>query len=95
MAMATVCLEPMTRSAGNRLSPSCGGMQAAPVRMLDRTLSMKVRLLPIIATAVDWARVNGVVNGMDENGFFPRNSATRAEVAAMLRNYLTFGEDND
>ncbi len=46
-------------------------------------------------TAVDWARVNGVVNGTDENRFFPRNSATRAEVAAMLRNYLAFGEDND
>ncbi len=41
------------------------------------------------ATAVDWARANGVVNGAEENQFFPRNSATRAEVATMLRNFLT------
>lgn len=41
------------------------------------------------AAAVDWARANGVVNGADGNRFLPRNSASRAEVATMLRNFLT------
>lgn len=39
--------------------------------------------------AVDWARANGVVNGADGNRFLPRNSASRAEVATMLHNFLT------
>ena len=39
--------------------------------------------------AVDWARTNGVVNGADGNRFLPRNSASRAEMATMLRNFLT------
>ena len=43
-------------------------------------------------TAVDWARANGVVNGADGNRFLPRNSASRAEVATMLRNFLTMDE---
>lgn len=39
--------------------------------------------------AVDWARANGVVNGADGNRFLPQNSASRAEVATMLYNFLT------
>ena len=39
--------------------------------------------------AVDWARANGVVSGVDGNRFLPRNNATRAQVATILRNYLT------
>ena len=39
--------------------------------------------------AVDWARANGVVNGADGNRFLPQNDATRAQVATILRNYLT------
>lgn len=39
--------------------------------------------------AVDWARANGVVNGADGNRFLPQNNATRAQVATILRNYLT------
>ena len=38
--------------------------------------------------AVDWARANGVVSGVDGNRFLPRNNATRAQVATILRNYL-------
>ena len=41
------------------------------------------------AQAVDWARANGIVNGADGNRFLPQNNATRAQVAAILRNYLT------
>ncbi len=41
------------------------------------------------AQAVDWARASGVVNGADGNRFLPRDSATRAQVAVILRNYLT------
>lgn len=41
------------------------------------------------AEAVDWARANGVINGMAGNIFSPKSSATRAQVATILRNYLT------
>lgn len=41
------------------------------------------------AQAVDWARASGVVNGADGKRFLPRDSATRAQVAVILRNYLT------
>lgn len=36
------------------------------------------------AAAVDWARANGVINGMSGNVFSPKSSATRAQVAAIL-----------
>ena len=41
------------------------------------------------AEAVDWARANGIVNGMEGNYFLPQDSATRAQVATLLQNYLT------
>ena len=41
------------------------------------------------AAAVDWARANGVVSGKGNNIFDPQGGATRAEVATILRNYLT------
>lgn len=40
------------------------------------------------ADAVDWARVNGVINGKGNNRFDPQGNATRAEVATVLMNYL-------
>nr|WP_295948752.1 flavodoxin [uncultured Agathobaculum sp.] len=43
------------------------------------------------ADAVDWARANGIVNGKENNTFDPQGNATRAEVATILRNYLTMG----
>ena len=42
--------------------------------------------------AVDWARANGIVNGVEDNRFLPQSSATRAQVATILRNYLTMEE---
>lgn len=39
--------------------------------------------------AVEWARENGIINGKGENLFDPSGQATRAEVAAILQNYLT------
>ena len=45
------------------------------------------------APAVDWARANGVVNGKTGNRFDPNGNATRAQVAVMLRNYLTMTPD--
>lgn len=39
------------------------------------------------ATAVDWARANGIINGMSGNVFSPKSSATRAQVATILMNY--------
>lgn len=41
------------------------------------------------ADAVDWARANGIVNGVGNNLFAPRGNATRAQVATILRNYMT------
>lgn len=41
------------------------------------------------ADAVDWARANGIVNGKEDNRFDPQWNATRAEVAIILRNYMT------
>lgn len=40
------------------------------------------------ADAVDWARDNGIMSGMDGNRFNPNGNATRAQVATILRNYM-------
>ena len=45
------------------------------------------------STAVDWARANGVVNGKEGNRFDPQGNATRAQVATILRNYLTMDQN--
>lgn len=39
--------------------------------------------------AVDWARANGIVNGVNGNRFLPQSNTTRAQVAMILYNYLT------
>lgn len=39
--------------------------------------------------AVNWARANGIINGVSGNRFDPKSSATRAQVTVILRNYLT------
>lgn len=44
------------------------------------------------AQAVDWARAAGVISGADGNHFLPQDNATRAQVAAILHNYLTMEE---
>lgn len=43
--------------------------------------------------AVAWARENGVINGMSGGMFAPKNNATRAQVATILMNFLTKGND--
>ena len=40
-------------------------------------------------TAVDWARANSIVSGVGNNRFDPKGTATRAQVAVILHNYLT------
>lgn len=40
------------------------------------------------ATAVDWARDNGIIGGKDGNRFDPNGSATRAQVAVILSRYM-------
>lgn len=40
-------------------------------------------------TAVDWALFNGILNGRENNLFAPGDSATRAEAATILRNFMT------
>lgn len=44
---------------------------------------------PFAATAVNWARENGITNGRTGNVFAPHDRATRAEVASMLYQYLS------
>ena len=39
--------------------------------------------------AVAWARASGIISGREGNRFAPQTSATRAEAAAILYNYLT------
>lgn len=39
--------------------------------------------------AVNWARANGIVNGRPGNRFDPKANVTRAEVATILRNFLS------
>ena len=39
--------------------------------------------------AVDWARANSIVSGVGGNRFDPKGTATRAQVAVILHNYLT------
>lgn len=48
---------------------------------------------PWAATAVDWARASGVLSGRDGNRFAPQDSASRAEVAMTLMNYLQTKQD--
>jgi hypothetical protein len=40
------------------------------------------------ATAVDWARANGIVSGKSGNIFDPKGNAIRAQAAVILKNYL-------
>lgn len=40
-------------------------------------------------SAVDWARANSIVSGVGNNRFDPKGTATRAQVAVILHNYLT------
>lgn len=42
------------------------------------------------ATAVDWARANGIISGKGGNRFYPRGNATRAEIATMMKNYIEY-----
>ena len=45
--------------------------------------------------AVNWARQNGVISGRPGNRFDPKANATRAEVATILRNFLSQQSDPD
>ena len=47
------------------------------------------------ANAVNWARQNGVISGRPGNRFDPKANATRAEVATILRNFLSQQPDTD
>ena len=47
------------------------------------------------AQAVDWARASGVASGAEGDRFLPQNNATRAQVAAILRNYLTMAASEE
>ena len=66
-------------------SPAPAGTGAAFADQAD--------LSPFAADAVAWARERGVVSGKSGNRFDPQGGATRAEVAAILQNYLTLEPD--
>lgn len=47
------------------------------------------------SVAVDWARDKGIINGVGGNRFNPQGNATRAQVALILKNYLTNNQNDD
>ena len=61
-------------------SPSAGSAQ----NFADRN-----QISDYAADAVNWARANSIVIGRPGNRFDPKANATRAEVATILRNFLT------
>lgn len=44
--------------------------------------------------AVAWARSSGIISGRGGNRFVPQGSATRAEAATILRNFMTMNDAN-
>lgn len=67
-------------------SPSAGSAQ----NFADRN-----QISDYAADAVNWARANGIVNGRPGNRFDPKANATRAEVATILRNFLSQQPNTD
>ena len=61
-------------------SPSAGSAQ----NFADRN-----QISDYAADAVNWARANSIINGRPGNRFDPKANATRAEVATILRNFLS------
>lgn len=47
------------------------------------------------ATAVKWARAEGIINGETGNRFDPDGNTTRAQAAAILHSYMTKGKSDD
>ncbi len=45
-------------------------------------------------TAVDWARANNIVSGIGGNRFDPQGHTTRAQLAVIIRGYLTANQQN-
>ena len=45
-------------------------------------------------TAVDWARANNIVSGIGGNRFDPQGHTTRAQLAVIIRGYLTGNQQN-
>lgn len=67
-------------------SPSAGSAQ---------NFSDRNQISDYAADAVNWARANGIVNGRPGNRFAPKANATRAEVATILRNFLSQQPNTD
>ena len=38
---------------------------------------------------MDWTRSAGVMNGLSDGRFAPKNQTTRAQLAVVLRNYIS------
>lgn len=63
----------------------------SPASTSSRDFADEVSIASYAATTVDWARANGIISGKGGNRFDPRGLATRAEVATVMKNYLTMG----
>lgn len=61
-------------------SPSAGN---------TRDFSDRASISDYARDAVAWARFSGIINGRENNLFAPQSSATRAEAATILRNFMT------
>lgn len=51
------------------------------------------RIASYAVDAVDWVRANSIMNGIGGNHFDPQGNATRAQVATILRNYMTMDQE--
>lgn len=77
--------DPVTRE---QLAAVLWRYEGQPWADADTGFADEANISPWASTAVAWARVNGIVSGRDGNRFVPQDSASRAEVAMILMNYL-------
>ena len=65
----------------------------SPVVQAGTDFADETEIASYAAYAVDWAQANGIMGGVGDNRFAPRNNATRAQAALILYQYLS-GDDN-
>ena len=78
--------DPLTRE---QLAAILWRYDGSPEAEIGENFADEASIASYASTAVDWARAEGVISGMDGNRFAPQGSATRAQVAVILCRYLT------
>ena len=78
--------DPVTRE---QLAAILWRYDGSPEAEVGENFADEASIASYASTAVDWARAEGIISGMDGNRFAPQGSATRAQVSAILHRYLT------